>query len=160
MPDAGPLLHEFQIFGGNPDKALAIIAKLDASLEQHGRPGPACRCMTAVFGTFCLKTLAKRPTTWPPCPRASTRTPRTGTPTILLLGATIDFSVLQAWTKLKDGYDALPKEMVRRFEELGGEVRTGTRLLRAGARGPGRQRRPWDAARSAKAPYRRNWPGT
>jgi hypothetical protein len=38
-------------------------------------------------------------------------------------------AVMQAWTKLKDGYDTLPKEMVRRFEKLGGEVRTGTRLL-------------------------------
>jgi monoamine oxidase len=45
-----------------------------------------------------------------------------------MLGCFVDFSVEQKWTKLTKGYDALPRELARRFAERGGKVHTKTRL--------------------------------
>jgi lysine 2-monooxygenase len=129
VPDVRALLHEFQIFVGNPDKALAIIAKLDAILRTARTTGTGLPLYDCGFWDLLSQNASQEAYDMVTLSSGFYSNTQNWNAYNLLLGATIDFSVVQDWTKLKDGYDALPKEMVRRFKELGGEVHTGTRLL-------------------------------
>ena len=129
VPDAGALLHELQICGGDTEKALAIIAKLDAILRTTRTTGTGLTLHDCGFWDLLSQNASQEAYDMATLSSGFYSNTQNWNAYNLVLGATIDFSVMQAWTKLKDGYDTLPKEMVRRFEKLGGEVRTGTRLL-------------------------------
>ena len=139
VPDVGALLDELQKCGGDPDTALPIITKLDSILRTARTAGTGLPLHDCGFWNLLSQNASQEAYDMATLSSGFYSNTKNWNAYNLLLGATIDFSVMQAWTKLKDGYDALPKEMVRRFKELGGEVHTGTRLLGLEPAGPGRQ---------------------
>ena len=129
VPDVGALLDELQKCGGDPDTALPIITKLNSILRTARTAGTGLPLHDCGFWNLLSQNASQEAYDMATLSSGFYSNTKNWNAYNLLLGATIDFSVMQAWTKLKDGYDALPKEMVRRFKELGGEVHTGTRLL-------------------------------
>ena len=128
VPDVGPLLDQLSKIGDDPDKARKIISKLDLALRNARVAGTDLRLHDYGFWNLLSQHASQEAYDMATMSSGFYSTTQNWNAYNTLLGAFVDFSVPQTWTKLENGYDALPREMARRFAELGGKIHTGTRL--------------------------------
>ena len=137
VPTAAALLDELRKEGGNPEKAWTLIAELRELLKS------ACDSKTGVpihdcgFWNLLSQHASQEAHDMALNSSGFYSTTENWNAYDTLLGCFVDFSVEQAWTKLKDGYDALPRELAERFVTLGGELNKQTRLVGLDIQGEG-----------------------
>jgi hypothetical protein len=122
------LLDRLSKMGNDPDKARKIIGKLDLKLRKARVAGTDLHLYDCGFWNLLSQHASQEAYDMATMSSGFYSTTQNWNAYNTLLGAFVDFSVQQKWTKLKNGYDALTAEMVRRFRKLGGKVWTGTRL--------------------------------
>jgi monoamine oxidase len=137
VPDVRTLLDELQKCGDDPDTAIALIAKLKPILRKARVTGTDLPLHDCGFWDLLSQNASQEVYEMATLSSGFYSTTQNWNAYDTLLGAAVDFCVPQAWTRLKDGYDSLPKEMARRFKELGGKVQTGTRLIGLDLQGQG-----------------------
>ena len=132
VPNVGPLLDRLSKMGKDPHEARKIIGELDLKLRAALVAGTDLRLCDYGFWNLLAQHASQEAYDMATMSSGFYSTTQNWNAYNTLLGAFVDFSVPQTWTKLKNGYDALPGEMARRFVGLGGTIETRTRLSRFG----------------------------
>lgn len=127
-PEVAPCLDQLSKMGEDPDKARKIISKLDLALRKARVAGTDLHLHDCGFWNLLSQHASREAYDMATMSSGFYSTTQNWNAYNTLLGAFVDFSVSQTWTKLKNGYDALTGAMARRFAELGGKICTGTRL--------------------------------
>ena len=137
VPTSTALLDELRKEGGTPEKAWTLIAELRDLLKS------ACDSKSGVpihdcgFWNLLSRHASQEAYDMALNSSGFYSTTENWNAYDTLLGCLVDFSVQQDWTKLKNGYDALPRELVRRFVARGGELNMRTRLVGLDIQGEG-----------------------
>ena len=137
VPEVGPLLNQLKEIGDDPDRARKIISKLDLALRNARLAGTDLQLHDYGFWNLLSQHASQEAYEMATMSSGFYSTTQNWNAYNTLLGAFVDFSVPQTWTKLEHGYDVLPLEMARRFAGLGGKICTGTRLCGLEIQGQG-----------------------
>ena len=136
-PKAAPLLDALKKEGDDPAKARKIIGQLKLELQKADEAGSGVPLHDCGFWSLLSRHASQEAYDMATSSCGFYSTTQNWNAYDTLLGAFVDFSVPQAWTKLRDGYDALPRELARRFVEHGGTLHAGTRLCGLEVQGEG-----------------------
>jgi lysine 2-monooxygenase len=127
-PEIGALFDRLLRTGGDPDKARKIISELDRALRNARTTGTHLPLPECGFWNLLTQHASQEAYEMATMSSGFYSTTQNWNAYDTMLGAFVDFSVPQKWTKLKAGYAALPLKMAQRFAELGGKICTKTRL--------------------------------
>ncbi len=136
-PAVAPLLDALKKEGEEPAKARRIIEQLKLELQKAHDAGSGLPLHDCGFWSLLSRHASQEAYDMATSSSGFYSTTQNWNAYDTLLGAFVDFSVPQTWTKLKEGYDALPRELAQRFVGHGGEVHTRTRLRGLEVQGEG-----------------------
>ncbi len=122
------LFDELVSVGDDPDRARKIITKLDRALRYAKTTGTNLPLPDCGFWNLLSQHASHEAYDMATMSSGFYSTTQNWNAYDTMLGAFVDFSVPQTWTKLKAGFATLPPKMARRFQELGGKIYTKTRL--------------------------------
>jgi hypothetical protein len=126
--EIGTLFDKLEKVGSDPNEARKIIGKLDRALRYAKTTGTHLPLPDCGFWNLLTQHASHEAYEMATMSSGFYSTTQNWNAYDTMLGAFVDFSVTQKWTKLKAGYAELPLEMARHFENLGGKIYTQARL--------------------------------
>ena len=128
-PIVAPLLDQLKKDGKKPDKARRIIEELSQEMKSVRESASDLPLHDCGFWDLLSRHASQEAYEMATNSCGFYSTTQNWNAYDTLLGCFVDFSVEQAWTKLKDGFEALPRKLARSFVDHGGKLETRTRLL-------------------------------
>jgi hypothetical protein len=135
--EIGPLFDQLENLGDDPDKARKIIRELACALRNARTAGTNLPLPDCGFWNLLTQHASQEAYDMATMSSGFYSTTQNWNAYDTLLGAFVDFCVPQKWTKLVDGYVALPDKMAQCFTERGGKIHKNTRLRRLEIEGRG-----------------------